>query len=59
MHPLPMLHQHSPSSALSATRMRILALRQDTLGEQVDWLATEEPWKCACRVPGRRWCAWR
>jgi hypothetical protein len=43
MHLLPILHEHSPLSAPSATRMRILALRQDTLGEQLDWLATEEP----------------
>ena len=43
MHLLPILHQHSPSSAPSATRMRILTLRQNTLGEQLDWLATEEP----------------
>src|SRR5262245_36354045 len=53
MHLLPMHHQHSPSSALSATRMRILALRQDTLGEQLDWLATEEPLEMRVQGPGQ------
>ena len=53
MHLLPILHQHSPSSASSATRMRILALRQDTLGEQLDWLATEEPLEMRVQGPGQ------
>jgi FdhD protein len=50
---LPILHQHSPLSAPSATRMRILALRQDTLGEQLDWLATEEPLEMRVQGPGQ------
>jgi FdhD protein len=53
MHPLPMFQPYPPSSALSATRMRILALRQDTLGEQVDWLATEEPLEMRLQGPGQ------
>ena len=52
MHLLPLLHQHS-SSAPSATRMRILALRQNTLGEQLDWLATEEPLEMRVQGPGQ------
>jgi hypothetical protein len=50
MHLLPILHQHAPSSAPSVTRTRILALRQETLAEQLDWLATEEP--CPARDRG-------
>jgi hypothetical protein len=43
MHLLPILHEYVLSSAPSATRMRILVLCQDTLDEQRDGLATEEP----------------
>jgi FdhD protein len=50
---LPILHEHSPSSAPSATRMRILALRQGTLGEQLDWLVTEEPLEIRLQGPGQ------
>ena len=50
---LPILHQHSPPSAPSATRMRILALRQDTLGEKLDWLAMEEPLEMRVQGPGQ------
>src|SRR5262245_44623700 len=53
MHLLPLLHQHSPSSVPSATRTRILALRQHTLGEQLDWLATEEPLEMRVQGPGQ------
>src|SRR5215470_16466760 len=50
---LPILHQHAPSSAPSATRMRILAVRQETQGEQLDWLATEEPLEMRVQGPGQ------
>ena len=53
MHLLPLLHQHSSSSAPSVTRMRILALRKNALGEQLDWLATEEPLEMRVQGPGQ------
>jgi FdhD protein len=53
MQSLPILHQIQTSSQHSATHMRILALRNDVLCEQVDWLATEEPLEMRVQGPGQ------
>jgi len=53
MQSLPILHQSQMSSQHSATHMRILALRNNVLCEQMDWLATEEPLEMRVQGPGQ------
>jgi len=53
MQPLPLLHQHQMSSQHSATPIRLLALRNDVVCEQMDWLATEEPLEIRVQGPGQ------
>jgi formate dehydrogenase assembly factor FdhD len=53
MHLLPILPPSSPSSSPGTTCMRILALHQGALDEQLDWLATEEPLEMRLQGPGQ------
>jgi len=53
MQPLPILPQRQMLSQHSATHMRILALRNNVLCEQGDWLATEEPLEMRVQGPGQ------
>ena len=49
---LPILHQHSPSSA-SSERMRILALRQDTQASSSIGWPRKSPWEMRVRRAGQ------
>ena len=54
MQPLPILHQSQTSSQHSVTPMRIRALCNNMLGEEVGWLATEEPLEMCMQQSGQK-----